>query len=67
MPESWKKVNIVPVHKKGDKNLIKNYCPVSLLPIFSKIYEIVIYNAIFNCFKSNKALTPSQSGFLLGN
>ena len=66
-PEVWKKANIVPVHKKEDKNLIKNYRPVSLLPIFSKIYERVIYNALFNYFKDNKLFTPSQSGFLPGH
>ena len=36
-PSNWKRSNVVPVHKKGDKNLINNYRPVSLLPIFSKI------------------------------
>ena len=61
-----KKANIVPVHKKENKNLIKNYCPVSLLPIFSKIYERVIYNAVFNYFK-DKLFTLSQSGFLPGD
>ena len=34
--ETWKKVNVVPVHKKEDKMLVKNYCPISLLPIFRK-------------------------------
>ena len=57
--EVWKKANILPVHKKEDKNLIKNYCLVNLLPIFVKIYERVIYNALFNCFKENKLFTPS--------
>ena len=52
--------------KKEDKNLIKNYHPVSLLPLFSKIYERLIYNALFNYFKDNKLFTPSQSGFLPG-
>ena len=66
-PELWKKANIVTVHKKEDKNLIKNYRPVSLLPIFSKVYERVIYNALFNYFKDNKLFTYSQSGFLPGD
>ena len=49
-PEIWKKANVVPVHKKEDKTLVKNYRPISLLPIFSKIFERVIYNSIFNYF-----------------
>ena len=66
-PEIWKKANVVPVHKKEDKTLVKNYRPISLLPIFGKIFERVIYNSIFNYFISNKLFTPSQSGFLPGD
>ena len=35
----WKKANVVPVHKKGDKKILKNYRPISLLPIAGKIFE----------------------------
>ena len=42
-PEIWKKENIVPAHKKEDKMLVKNYHPISLLPIFGKMFERVIY------------------------
>ena len=66
-PEIWKKANLVPVYKKEDKTLVKNYRPISLLPIFGKIFERVIYNSIFNYFVSNKLFTPSQSGFLPGD
>ena len=38
-PDDWKKRNIVPFFKKGDKQNIKSYCPVSLLPICNKIFE----------------------------
>ena len=38
-PLEWKKANIIPIHKKGDKQTVKNYRPVSLLPICGKIFE----------------------------
>ena len=34
----WKRRNVVPVHKKDSKNLVKNYRPICLLPIFGKIF-----------------------------
>ena len=65
--DMWKLANVVPVHKKEEKSLLKNYRPMSLLPIFSKIFERVIYNSSFSHFLSNKLFTPSQSGFLPGD
>ena len=65
--EIQKKANVVPVHKKKDKNLIKNYRSNSLLPIFGKIFERVIYYSLFNHFLSIKLFTPSQSGFPPGD
>ena len=40
----WKKGNVVSVFKKGDNILLKNYRPVSLLPIIGKIFETLLYN-----------------------
>ena len=66
-PDIWKLANVVPVHKKEEKNLLKNCRPISLLPIFSKIFERVIFNSLFNHFISNKLSTPSEYGFLPGD
>ena len=55
-PNSWKYGNIVPVHKKEDKNLVKNYRPISLLPICGKIFEKIIYNNLFNYLRENDIL-----------
>ena len=43
-PIHWKEANVVPINKKDSKQLIKNYRPVSLLPICDKIFERLIYN-----------------------
>ena len=47
--------------------MVKNYRPISLLPIFGKIFERVIYNSHFNYFQSNRLFTTSQPGFLPGD
>ena len=47
-PEDCKKSNVVPINKKESKNLTKNYRPISLLPIFSKILGRLIFNSKFN-------------------
>ena len=40
----WEKANVVPVYKKGDKQCLKNYRPVSLIPICEKIIERLTFN-----------------------
>ena len=62
-PDGWKKGNIVPIFKKEDKRNIKNYRPVSLLPIRSKIFERIIYNSMLNYFLDDNLISPKQFGF----
>ena len=38
-PRRWKTAKVVPLHKKEDKTLPKNYRPVALLPVLSKTLE----------------------------
>ena len=66
-PSEWKKGNIVPIHKKGDKQMVQNYRPVSLLPICGKILERLMFNEMFEFFIENKLISSSQSGFKPGD
>ena len=66
-PSEWKKANIVPIHKKGDKQTLENYRPVSLLPICGKILERLMFNEMFNFFIENKLISSNQSGFKPGD
>ena len=43
-PDDWKKSKAVPIHKKESQNLIKNYRLISLLPVFSKVFERITFN-----------------------
>ena len=66
-PSEWKKGNIVPIHKKGDKQTLKNYRPVSLLPICGKILERLMFNEMFKFFIENELISSNQSGFKPGD
>ena len=65
-PSEWRKSNVVPVHKKSNNQLLKNYRPISLLPIFRKTFER-IYNNIFEYLTTRKLISDKQSGFKTGN
>ena len=66
-PDTWKLANVTPIHKKNDKQLIKNYRPISLLPICGKLFEKIIFNNLYNYFNTNNLITKNQSGFRPGD
>ena len=66
-PSEWKKGNIVPCYKRGDKQNLKNYHPVSLLSIRGKVFGRLIFNETFRFFLANSLLAPNQSGFKRGD
>ena len=59
-PSECEKANIVPVQKKGDKQSLKNYRPISLLPNFEKIFERIIYNNTFEYLTTNKLISDNH-------
>ena len=66
-PSDWKKAHVLPVQKKGDKQCLKNYRPISLLPICRKFFERLFYNDIFTIFTDNNLIYSNQSGFRSGD
>ena len=66
-PDLWKIANVTPIFKKGDKQLIKNYRPISLLPICGKILEKIIFNHLYSYLTANRLITKNQSGFRPGD
>ena len=62
-PTNWKIAKVVPLHKKGDKKLLKNYRPVSLLPVAGMVLEKVVALQIEEFFEKNGLLGSFQFGF----
>ena len=58
---------MTPIFKKGDKQLIKNYRPISLLPICGKILEKLIFNHLYSYLHTNNLISKNQSGFRPGD
>ena len=57
------KAIVVSVHKKSDKQCLKNNQPASLLPISRKILEELMYSEIFSFLTENNLVSLNQSGF----
>ena len=66
-PIEWKKANVVPVHKKNNKQLKENYRSILLLPICGKILERPIYNKMLESFTDNELTSSNQPGFKPGD
>jgi len=62
-PDKLKIAKVIPVHKKGDSRDVSNYRPISLLPVFSKLLEKLMYNRLAEFIERNEVLTEAQHGF----
>ena len=66
-PSELKIAKVFPIFKAGDKQLITNYRPISVLNFFSKIFEKVVANYIVDFLDSNNILYEHQYGFRKGH
>ena len=66
-PEQLNVAKVFPIFKVSNVEEIRNYRPVSVLPIFSKVLEIIMYNRTYQYFKENDMFFPKQFGFQVNN
>ena len=59
----YRRIALIPLYKKGDKALLDNYRPISILPSISKIFERIIFNQINDHFTSRNLYYDGQYGF----
>jgi hypothetical protein len=63
IPLDWKNANITPIFKKGDRSNVENYRPISLTPLFGKVFEKIIKRQIEDYLRCNALINTSQHGF----
>ena len=63
VPEDWRKANVTPVFKKGQRFQAENYRPISLTSVCCKIMEHIVSSKIMNHGEDNNILYPLQHGF----
>ena len=62
-PSELKIAKVIPLFKAGDKMVMSNYRPVSVLPLFSKILERLMYTRLLKFINENGLLYKFQFGF----
>ena len=63
-PSIWKLAKVTPLYKgQGKKDDMNNYRPISVLPLFSKVFQKHINQALYSYLKESKLLYSLQSGF----
>ena len=66
IPDDWRLARVIPIYKKGPRNDIYNYRPISVTCLISKCLERVVAHRILLHLRANNLLNPNQHGFLKG-
>ena len=62
-PDQLKIAQVIPIFKKGDKLLVSNYRPISLLSNINKIFEKLIYSRLYSFLEIHNCIYELQFGF----
>lgn len=62
-PDALKTARITPIHKGGAKDQVSNYRPISVLNIFSKLFESVVVDRLWSFLTKHNVISKYQYGF----
>ena len=63
-PTVLKSARVVPIHKNKNKTITRNYLPISILSVISKIFERVVHSQLNEYLNDNRLIYEFQSGFI---
>lgn len=61
-PSEWRISKTIPIYKSGTRREIVNYRPVAILSAVSKVFELILFDRIYEAVKDK--ISSSQHGFL---
>ena len=56
-------MNVIPVHKKGSTLLVNNYRPISLLSVFNRLLEKLMFKRLSSFIERHNIIYDKQFGF----
>ena len=62
-PQAMKISQVIPIHKRGPKDIVSNFRPISLQNQINKVFEKILYKRVYNYFEKYNILTMHQYGF----
>lgn len=63
-PSTWKIAVVFPIHKSGDKTMVSNYRPISVLSVISQVSEKWVAEQLKSHLNlGHNPLHPTQFGF----
>lgn len=65
-PKRMQEAKVTVIHKGGDKNILSNYRPISILPVFSKGLEKLIHARMTSFISKHHIITSAQFGYMKG-
>ena len=59
----WKEANVTPVPKSGDRQIVNDYRPVSVIPVIAKVFESIVHHQLYGYLEEHGILKEEQAGF----
>ena len=59
LSDDWKTARVIPIFKEGNKSDKSNYCPTSVLPDTSRLFEKLVSNQLHQYLDHDGLLSPN--------
>ena len=62
-PDIWKLARVAPIFKSGKRDDTNNYMPISILSIFSRVFDKIVHDQLQDFLRAHGILTKNQNAF----